>query len=398
MTTSATTTAATTAAGARLRAVTRETDGPADVLEALGPDGVAWLHDGAEFATAGVAATVRAEDAVALLASIEHDDDPQLPGGPRAVGSLPFDPSDEAELVIPARVVGRTGDGRAWITEIGLSPRGEPARHTPPSRFTVTALSDRVAWRDAVTDALVAIDRGDLVKVVLARAVAVEADTAFEPRAVLTHLRKQQPGCFVYSAGGMVGASPELLVARHGDRVVSRPMAGTAVPGDGALERLAASPKDAREHQLVVAAILGLLTPLCTRVDAASEPEVDEFADVAHLATPIHGTLRAPIPDALTLARALHPTPAIAGTPTAAALAAIQRLEPHDRGRYAGPVGWVDARGDGEWAIALRGAALDGSRAVLHAGAGIVAGSDPELEWAETEAKLDPMLRALVRP
>ena len=391
--------AATTAATARLQAVTRETDGPADVLDALGPEGVAWLHDGAEFATAGVAARVRAEDAVAQLASIDHDDDPQLPGaGPRAVGSLPFDPSAEATLVIPARVVGRTGDGRAWITEIGLATRDEPVRRDPPTRFTVTALSDRNAWRNAVRDALLAIDRGDLVKVVLARAVTVEADTAFEPRAVLSHLRKQQPGCFVYAADGMVGASPELLIARHGNRVVSRPMAGTAVPGDGALERLAASPKDAREHRLVVEAILGVLTPLCTRVDAASEPEVDEFADVAHLATPIHGTLREPAPDALTLARALHPTPAIAGTPTAAALAAIRRLEPHDRGRYSGPVGWVDARGDGEWAIALRGAALDGTRAVLHSGAGLVAGSDPELAWVETEAKLDPMLRALVRP
>jgi isochorismate synthase EntC len=196
----------------------------------------------------------------------------------------------------------------------------------------------------------------------------------------------------------MVGASPELLVARYGDRVVSRPMAGTAVPGDGALERLAASPKDAREHRLVVDAILEVLGPRCLEVEAAAEPEVDEFADVAHLATPIHGTLRTPAPDALTLARALHPTPAVAGTPTDAALAAIARLEPHGRGRYAGPVGWVDARGDGEWAVALRCASLDGARAVLHAGAGIVAGSDPDLEWTETEAKLDPMLRALVRP
>lgn len=392
-------TAAATAATPRLRAVTRETDGPADVLDALGPDGVAWLHDGAEFATAGVAATVRAEHAVALLAAIEHDHDPHLPGaGPRAVGSLPFDPAAEAELVVPACIVGRTADGRAWITEIGPRPCDVDGRPEPPSRFAVAALTHRREWRDAVVEALAEIDRGELTKVVLARAVAVEANRAFESRAVLAHLRSQQPGCFVYAAGGMLGASPELLVARHGDRVVSRPMAGTAVPGDGALERLADSPKDAWEHRLVVEAILDVLSSRCVRVEAAPEPEVDEFADVAHLATPIHGTLREPAPDALTLARALHPTPAVAGTPTAAALATIERLEPHGRGHYAGPVGWVDARGDGEWAIALRGAALDGARAVLHAGAGIVAGSDPDREWAETEAKLDPMLRALVRP
>ncbi len=392
-------TTAATAANPRLRAVTRETDGPADVLDAFGPQGVAWLHDGAEFATAGVAVTVRAADAVALLAAIEHDDDPHLPGaGPRAVGSLPFDPAAEAELVVPARIVGRTADGRAWTTEIGHAERDAHAHPAPPSSFTVTALSDRDAWHHAVIEALAEIERGALTKVVLARAVSVEANRPFEPRAVLAHLRSQQPGCFVYAAGGMVGASPELLVARHGDRVVSRPMAGTAVPGDGTLERLADSPKDAREHRLVVEAILDVLRARCVRVDAAPTPEVDEFADVAHLATPIHGTLRKPAPDALTLARALHPTPAVGGTPQQAALAAIARLEPTARARYAGPVGWVDARGDGEWAIALRGAALDGARAVLHAGAGIVAGSDPDLEWAETEAKLDPMLRALVRP
>jgi menaquinone-specific isochorismate synthase len=392
-------TTAATDATLRLHAVTRETNGPDDVLDALGADGVAWLHDGAEFATAGVATRVSAEDAVALLAGIEHDDDPNLPGaGPRAVGSLPFDSTTGTELVVPARIVGRTGDGRAWITEIGEAPTNRAERAESPSHFAVTALSDRRAWRDAVKDALASIDRGELTKVVLARAVSVEAERPFNPRSVLTHLRAQQPGCFVYAAGGMLGASPELLIARHGDRVVSRPMAGTAVPGDGALERLAASPKDAREHRPVVDAILEVLGPRCVRVDAAAEPEIDEFADVAHLTTPIHGTLRAPVPDALTLARALHPTPAVAGTPTPAALAAIARLEPHSRGRYAGPVGWVDARGDGEWAVALRGASINGTRAVLHAGAGIVAGSDPDLEWAETEAKLDPMLRALVRP
>jgi menaquinone-specific isochorismate synthase len=122
------------------------------------------------------------------------------------------------------------------------------------------------------------------------------------------------------------------------------------------------------------------------------------FGPVAHLATPIRGRLHAPVPGALELARLLHPTPAVGGTPRPAALAAIRALEGFDRGRYAGPVGWVDARGDGEWAIALRGAELDGARARLVAGAGIVAGSEPDAEWAETQAKLEPMLRALVRP
>jgi isochorismate synthase len=175
-------------------------------------------------------------------------------------------------------------------------------------------------------------------------------------------------------------------------------MAGTAILGDHDIEELRVSAKNMWEHRLVVDEITAVLEPLCEHLDAAREPEVDAFTDVAHLATPIYGTLREPAPDALAIVRALHPTPAVAGTPTAAALATIARVEPDQRGRYAGPVGWVDAGGDGEWAMALRGAALDGPGALLHAGAGIVAGSDPDAEWSETEAKLQPMLAALIRP
>jgi len=170
------------------------------------------------------------------------------------------------------------------------------------------------------------------------------------------------------------------------------------VVGDQDVDDLRASTKDANEHRIVVQAIVEALGPWCEHLDAPDTPEVDTFADVAHLATPVYGTLRDPAPDALTLVRALHPTPAVGGTPTAAALDVISRLEAEPRGAYAGPVGWIDARGDGEWAVALRGAAVDGHRARLHAGAGIVAGSDPEAEWVETQAKLEPMLRALVRP
>jgi menaquinone-specific isochorismate synthase len=386
----------TTAAG--LRAVTREIDGPPDVLSALGADGVAWLHDGAEFATSGVVARVPTDEAVAFLAAIQHDDDPGLPGaGPRAIGALPFDPDASASVLVPSRILGRTADGRGWVTEVGRVEPVAPTGDSSPTSYAVRADSSREAWRAAVLDALDAIGRGDLTKVVLARTVTVDADQPFDRGDALRRLRAQQPGCFVFAADGMIGATPELLVARHGASVIARPMAGTAVAGADPQE-LGESEKQTWEHRLVVAAILDVLRPRCARLHAPPEPEVDEFADVAHLATPIHGTLHEPIPDALALARALHPTPAVAGTPTRAALAAIARLEARSRGRYAGPVGWVDGRGDGEWAVALRCAAVDGSRAVLHSGAGIVAGSDPDAEWAETEAKLDPMLRALVRP
>lgn len=389
----------------RLHAVTRAADIPDDLLDALGPDGFAWLHDGSGFVTSGVAARITPDDAAALLASVEHDDGlaasgDVVPGsGPIAVGALPFSHDPDAELVVPARVVGRARDGRGWITELEPGLRVPPPAAAPPDSFTVRELMSREHWHDAVTAALEAIGRGELEKVVLARGVEIEADRPFDRRTVLARLRSQQPGCFVYSGDAMVGASPELLVRRLGTTVESVPMAGTATASDAlAVDALRASAKDAREHRPVVEAIVATLAPLCEHLDAVPEPEVAVFATIAHLVTPIRGSLDTPAPDALTLALALHPTPAVGGAPRSAALETIARLEERPRGRYAGPVGWVDARGDGEWAVALRGATIEGARALLLAGAGIVAGSDPDAEWRETEAKLEPMVRALVRP
>jgi len=216
---------------------------------------------------------------------------------------------------------------------------------------------------------------------------------------VVRRLRAQQLGCFVYACEGLVGASPELLVRQMGAMVESRPVAGTTVAdNEESLHALAHSAKDNREHGFVVDAITEALTPVCDDLEVGRVPDVAVFGPVAHLATPIRGRLVEPAPSALDLARLLHPTPAVGGTPRAAALRAIPMLEGFDRGRYAGPVGWVDARGNGEWAIALRCAELDDTRARLVAGAGIVEGSDPAAEWAETQVKLEPMLRALIRP
>jgi isochorismate synthase len=161
---------------------------------------------------------------------------------------------------------------------------------------------------------------------------------------------------------------------------------------------LSDSEKDQREHRHVVDAVLDVLTPCCAELHADDVPVLARLTDVAHLMTSIEGRLRPPAPSALELARALSPTPAVAGSPRRQALEFLHAVEDFDRGCYGGPVGWVDARGDGEWAVALRGAELDRRRARLFAGAGIVAGSDPEAEWAETEAKLAPMLRVLVTP
>jgi isochorismate synthase EntC len=175
--------------------------------------------------------------------------------------------------------------------------------------------------------------------------------------------------------------------------ITSRPLAGTA-PNVACLR---ASRKDAHEHELVVRAVVESLARSCDGVRAHG-PDAVQFADIAHLATTVTARVDDESTSVLDLVAALHPTPAVAGTPRAAAVETIRQLEPSPRGRYAGPCGWVDARGDGEFVVALRCAEIDRTRARLHAGAGIVAGSDATAEWAETQSKLEPMLRALVRP
>jgi menaquinone-specific isochorismate synthase len=400
---------------------------PGDVLDVLGRGGFAWLHDGAGLATAGVAARIpvglgpeRFEAAAAavaeVLAGADIDDPLRLPGtGPLAVGAIPFADDVAGELVVPALVVGHTAKGRAWITETGpaLAHDGPddvedivPWAAAPVRLTAADGGAGRRAWTDAVGEALAEIARGPLAKVVLARELVVDADRPFRRRAILDALRSDHPSSFTYAAGGFVGASPELLVRRRGGRVLSRPMAGTArrgatpVDDERLVAALVSSPKEAEEHALVVGAVRAALETVCRDVMAAAQPEAVRLSSVTHLATSVAGRLEqdgrvAGRPSALTLAGLLHPTPAVAGLPLADALAAIARLESFERGLYAGPVGWVDARGDGDWAVALRCASLDGSRARLAAGAGIVADSEPDDEWAETAAKLEPMLAAL---
>jgi len=393
-----------------------------DLLAALSddPDGFAWLHDGAGLVTSGVAARIRvgpgrrrleeaAAEVAALLASIDSDDTVRLPGsGPLAVGAPGFSDGGEGELIVPARVLGLTRAGQAWVTETGppgLTPAVAPAPARPgPSRFVVDGHGLRARWGEMIEEALARIGSGALSKVVLAREVTVEADRPFDVATVLTRLRGGHPTCFTFAAGGLVGATPELLVRRRDALVVSRPMAGTAPRGDTLdddrrmVARMKSSNKEGREHRVVVDAVRAALEPVCEEVSASAQPEVARLATVAHLATTVAGRLKAPWPSALALAGLLHPTPAVAGSPRAAALAAIAELEDFDRGGYTGPVGWVDSRGDGDWAVALRCAQIDGAIARLYAGAGIVAGSSAGAEWAETQAKLEPMMRALVQP
>jgi menaquinone-specific isochorismate synthase len=406
------------AAVGQLVSRTRLLPAETDPLLQLGPGGFAWLHEGAGFATSGVAATVplgtgpdrieRAADGVAaLLDGIETDDPLELPGtGPVAVGALPFLHGRDGALAVPARVVGRTADGRAWVTEVGPVDEG-PARPatapTPePTSFVVESEGGRRAWTEAVRRALDAIAGGSLDKVVLARRVAVWADQPFSIPVVADRLRRAHPSCYTFVAGGFLGASPELLLRRRGRWAWSQPMAGTVERGGSRADdrrlvsALRSSPKERDEHRLVVEDVRRQLAARSQEVFVKG-PEPVGLSSVTHLATTVTARLDVPAPSALALAGALHPTPAVAGKPREAALAAIAGLEGFDRGQYAGPVGWVDRRGDGDWAVAIRCAFVDGRRAFLPAGAGIVAGSEPESEWSETQAKLEPMMRALVR-
>jgi menaquinone-specific isochorismate synthase len=377
-----------------LVARTERVDDVDRLIDCFGADGTAWLDGEFGFVTAGVAAVVDPRDAVTALRVIDHAG-AAAPDtvGPRAVGALPFE--GRGRMVIPARVVTRDASGAVWRTTIESTdhPALQVApRDRSPSRYTVEQRTTFDEWDASVVGALALIGAGAAEKIVLAREIAIEADAPFDLRAVLETLHATQPGCVVYADGGFVGASPELLVRRTGDAIVARPMAGTGLRA----AELVRSEKDAREHRFVVDAVCEALTPACAEV-VADGPTPVALTDLTHLATTITARLRDPETSAVDLALALHPTPAVAGTPRAAAMAAIRRLEPAPRDLYAGPCGWVDARGDGAFVVALRGAQIDGPRARLHAGAGIVAGSDAAAEWAETRAKLEPMLRALIR-
>ena len=395
-----------TSIAAGLVACTREIEPPGDLVDSLSPDGFAWLTEGFGFVTSGVAARVRAGDVDRVLAGIEIDDPvSRARTGAIAVGSLPFRGAGQGELVIPTSVTGLDSDGHAWRTEIGSTAPFASSAVPAPTRFSVEGRVSRTEWASQVHAILDAIEAGELAKAVLARKVVVHADAPFDARVLVDRLRATQGGCVVFAAGGNVGATPELLVRRRGAAVMSRPMAGT-IPrgatdaGDSAAEAaLAASVKDGLEHRLVVDAVVDGLRASGVDITSVRGPDVARLATVSHLVTTIAGDVEPrSTSSALELALRLHPTPAVAGAPRDTALTMLENLETFDRGRYAGPVGWVDAHGDGEWAVALRCAELDGITARLVAGAGVVAGSDADAEWNETQAKLEPMLRVLVQP
>lgn len=394
-----------------LHAVTEALPASFDLNDVAGGDGYLFVRDGVGIAGRGVAARVSADDAPALLASITHDD---RVGGrsPIAIGAVMFEPGRPAELVVPALLVGKSADGTRWVTHVhgGLeepppleaiarpAPRAQAFRvapRTPVDRY----LAAVAAARDAVRD-------GRLTKAVIAREVEVTSDEPIDVHAVLLRLKASFGSSHRYSFEGLIGASPELLVSVEGSTVRSHPLAGTAPrTGDPSADArvaadLIASTKDQVEHRVVIDMIHDTLLPWCSYLDWEPEPSVIQVANVQHLGTALEGRLGDPRPDVIALVRALSPTPALGGFPRERALQLIAEVEGFDRGRYGGAVGWVDATGEGTWAVAIRCAELSADRttATLTAGGGIVAASDPLAELAETQAKFQAMLAALVRP
>ena len=374
---------------------------------------VAWWRGGEGLVGWGVAARVEVSgpDRFAAAAAwwdqivrrCDVDDDVELPGsGPVAFASFAFaDRPGHSTLVLPRVVLGRRDDV-AWVTTVDEA--GPVAASTPPRRPRGVRWSEAAqpvtAWRSAVQEAINRIQAGELAKVVLAYDLVATADDPVDPRWLLHRLAERYRDCWVFAVDGLVGATPELLVRRQGDAVQSRVLAGTVRrTGDAEADRAAAaalrcSAKDLAEHAYAVRSLVDALTPHCASVDASAAVDVLELRNVLHLSTDVRAVL-ADGSGLLELAAALHPTAAVGGTPTDRALALIDRLERMDRGRYAGPVGWVDARGDGELGIALRCAEVAGRCVRLFAGCGIVAGSDPDAEVAEAAAKFLPVRDAL---
>jgi menaquinone-specific isochorismate synthase len=398
---------------------------PGDVLERIPqPDVVAWVHHGAGLAGWGeaVRVTLPAGDdrftagekwLRAVFDAADVDDQVRVRGsGPVAFGSFTFDASsDGSVLIVPRTVLGRDGRGRAWLTTV--TERGEVPATWPPLADPGLVAPTDIRWRDgslpgprweqAVADAVAAIKAGGLRKVVLARDVFATAEEPLDARVLLRRLAGRYPDCFTFACDGMIGATPELLVRRAGNQVSALVLGGTLPRGadpaqDQALgEELLASAKNNEEHAYAVDSIREALGPLCDTLDVEARPSLLKFPNLQHLGTQVRGTLadgQTPR-SALALAAAVHPPAAVCGTPPGVALELIRDLEHMDRERYAGPVGWVDADGNGEWGIALRCGQLSGRTARLFAGCGIVAGSEPAAELAETLVKLQPMRGAL---
>ena len=328
-----------------------------------------------------------------------------LPGtGPLLFTSFAFDQDQPSELVIPEVVVGMRGN-KSWITWIGDKPQPRIQSSLTEIKSSKINWSDKSveSWREKVNSTIAEIQKGRLDKVVLAREIIGNSETEIDPRYVLRNLANEYPATWVYSNNGLVGATPELLLRLSKSMVVSRILAGTiSKTGDDEKDlalaaSLARSSKDLEEHEYAVRSVADALSPFCSSTNIPESPFVLHLANVMHLATDVSGALLEShnIIDLFALLEKLHPSAAVCGTPTEIAKEVIKEIEDLNRGRYAGPIGWIDSHGDGEQGIALRCGLINGSEIHAYAGCGIVSGSDAEREIKESNAKLLPIKQAL---
>jgi len=326
--------------------------------------------------------------------------------GPVLFTSFSFDRNEESVLVIPQVVVGQKGL-QSWITWIGDSAQPslpETTENIAQGPFTFGDGSITTsAWKERVAEAIIRIEKSGVDKVVLARDLVATTSTTIDARPILKKLADEYPSTWTFAVAGLVGATPELLLRLSRGMVTSRVLAGT-IPktGDDAKDlalaaSLARSSKDLEEHEYAVRSVAEALEPFCSSTNVPESPFVLHLANVMHLATDVTGALSETKQrvDAFSLLKSLHPSAAVCGTPRNIAFDIIDEIEGMNRGRYAGPVGWIDASGDGELGIALRTGQISGKEIRIYAGCGIVAGSNPEKELEESAAKMIPMKSAL---
>jgi len=381
-----------------------------DLNDFASNDGYLFVRDGVGVAGQGIAKRVARNELAATLSAINDNNQSGLvEAGPIAIGCIPFNSSDPHDFVIPKVVVGKTTEGQHWVTTIDDA---EFDFHAPEdirpfaASFMVNPGVPVDHYLEAVRLTALAVRENKIDKAVIARDIFVTSNFPFDVRAILHRLKASFGSSYRYLFDNFLGASPELLVAVEGNKVSSHPLAGTAPrTGNPTIDQqiasdLIASTKNQLEHRIVIDMVHDTLLPWCSFLDWQPEPSIVAVANVQHLGTEISGQLSEPRPSVLELAYALSPTPALGGTPKQEALDQIARVEGMNRGRYGGAVGYVNKSGDGKFAVAIRCAELDSTlmTARLFAGGGIVGDSNPAGELAETQAKFQAMLAALIRP
>jgi menaquinone-specific isochorismate synthase len=387
-------------------------------------DGFLFVRDGVGVAGRDAVQNVSELEAMTFLNSISPSrstDSSIANSGPILFSLVPFSPSQPAEFILPRIVFRKAVDGATTVTLIGdseedltdekLDSAVAVAINAPPPRphsnsYRVAPRTAVGHYLDAVVQARDAVRAGDIQKAVIARDIEVHADDPIDVHAILLRLRASFGSSYRYCVNNIIGASPELLVSVHGSTVRSHPLAGTAPrTGDQETDKrladeLVASTKNQIEHRIVIDMVHDTLLPFCSYLDWEAEPSVVTVANVQHLGTAIEGALTDPMSHVFSLVRALCPTPALGGFPSSAALNFIDKVEGLNRGYYGGAVGYLDSRGDGIFAVTIRCAEMSSDKRIarLFAGGGIVADSDPYAELAETQAKFQAMLSAIVRP